>query len=414
MGRRVVVTGIGVVAPNGTGRAVFWDALLAGKSGIDHITRFDARALPCKAAGEVRGVHLPGYIKRGDPRHMGRFSQLAVVAARLAVDDASLHDLSAAVCIGTAVQGTADVGERAHSNFLTSGWQALDRHQGLEIAAHAATSHVQGELGLTGPSMTVASACCTGVDTIAWGADQIRSGKVTAALVGAAEAPLSEFTFGLFAAGSFLSTWDGPPQEASRPYDRLRSGLVLSEGAAILVLEELDTALARGATPYAEVLGYANSAETWSARKPHERYATALQQAIVAAIFQSRLRPADIDYVCAHGNSTPFDDCAEAAAHRAAFGQHAYRMPVSSIKSMIGQPFAAAGVMQASAAVLAVKHKVVPPTINYNCPDPGCDLDYVPNKARVARVDHALFHSHSLGGGVPGSHSAMVVGAIRT
>jgi 3-oxoacyl-[acyl-carrier-protein] synthase II len=355
---------------------------------------------------------------------MARFSQLAVVASRLAADDAGLRDMSAAVCIGTAVQGTSDIGERAHSDFLRAGWRGLDRYQGLELAAHAATSHVQRELGLAGPSITIASACCTGVDTIAWAADQIRSGNITAALVGAAEAPLSEFTFGLFAASSFLSTWDGPPQEASRPYDRLRSGLVLSEGAAMMVLEELETALSRGAQPYAEVLGYASSAEAappgrrreqeaGPPRRRHERYTIALEHAITVAITRSRLSPVEIDYVCAHGNSTQFDDAAEAAAHRGAFRQHAYRMPVSSIKSMIGQPFAAAGVMQASAAVLAVKHKVVPPTINYDHPDPSCDLDYVPNQARAARVNHALFHSHSLGGGVPGSHSAMVVGAIR-
>jgi len=414
MARRVVVTGIGVVTPIGTGRTAFWDALLAGKSGIRPITRFDARSLPCRVAGEVNGVRLSEYIKSRDPNHMGRFSQLAIVAARLAVHDASFHDVSAALCIGSAVQGAADIGEGAHRGFLRTGWRSLNRHQGLELAAHAATSHVQRELGTTGPSMTIASGCCTGIDTIAWGADRIRAGEISAAIVGATEAPLSEFTFGLFASGSFLSTWDGLPQEASRPYDRLRSGFVLSEGAAVLVLEELETAMARGAKLYAEVLGYASSAEAGSFAKPRERYAIALQQAITTAISRSHLRPVDIDYICAHGNSTQFDDNAEAAAHRASFGQHAYRMPISSIKSMIGQPFAAAGVMQASAAILAVKDKIVPPTINYSVPDPGCDLDYVPNKARVARVDHALFHSHSLGGGIPGSHSAMVLGSIRT
>jgi len=413
MTRRVAVSGIGVVAPNGIGKASFWDALMRGRSGIGPITRFDGRTLPCAAVGEVNGLELSAYVKNRNAHLMARFSQLAVVAARLAADDAKLGDMSAAVCIGTAVQGTSDIGEQAHADFIRGGWRALDRGQGLELAAHAATSHVQRELGIAGPSITIASACCTGVDTIAWGADQIRAGSITTALVGAAEAPLSEFTFGLFAAGSFLSKWDGAPEEASRPYDRLRSGLVLSEGAAILVLEDLDTALSRGIRPYAEVLGYASVSEAGH-RRMRERYTAALEQAINAAIYRSSLHPGDIDYVCAHGNSTQFDDAAEAAALRTVFRQHAYRMPVSSIKSMVGQPFAAAGVMQAAAAALAVTHKAVPPTINYRVPDPQCDLDYVPNTGRSARVNHALFHSHSLGGGLPGSHSAMVIGAIRS
>ncbi len=387
--------------------------LWRAESGIGPGARFADRSLPCNAIGVVNEVRLSDFIAKADAHHMARFSQLAVAAARLAADDALLDDTSAAVCIGTAVQGSSDVGERAHAAFLKGGWRALDRRQGLELAAHAATSHVQAELRVTGPSITMASACCTGVDTIAWGSDQIRAGNVTTAVVGAAEAPLSDFTFGLFAAGSFLSTWDGAPQEASRPYDRLRSGLVLSEGAAILVLEDLEAALSRGANPYAEVLGYASCAEAGSRKKMRERYTLALEKALVAAITRSHLNPEDIDYVCAHGNSTQFDDAAEAAAHKAAFRHHAYRMPVSSIKSMIGQPFAAAGVLQAAATALAVSTKVIPPTINYRYPDPNCDLDYVPNEARGARVNRAIFHSHSLGGGVPGSHSAMVLGALR-
>jgi 3-oxoacyl-[acyl-carrier-protein] synthase II len=412
MTRRVVVTGIGVVAPNGIGRSAFWDALVAGKSGIGPRTRFENDSLPGNAAGEVSDAQLAGYSIRSD--RMGRFSQLAVVAAGLGVQDAGLKNKTVAVCIGSAVQGNADIGEKAHTEFLKAGWRGLDREQGLELAAQAATSHVQSVLGLSGPSTTIASACCTGVDTIAWGADQIRYGGVTTALVGATEAPLSEFIFGLFAAGGFLSTWEGPAHEASRPYDHLRSGLVLSEGAAALVLEDLEIALARGAWPYAEVLGYASASESGYPRMKSERYSTALEHAITAAIARSRLHPTDIDYVCAHGNSTQFDDAAEAVAHRRAFGAHAYRMPVSSIKSMIGQPFAAGGVMQAAAAALAINHNIVPPTINFSVPDPACDLDYVPNKARVARVKRALFHSHSLGGSLSGSHSAMVIGALRT
>jgi 3-oxoacyl-(acyl-carrier-protein) synthase len=261
--------------------------------------------------------------------------------------------------------------------------------------------------------MTIASACCTGVDAIAWGTDQIRSGAAEIAVVGAAEAPLSEFTFGLFSASGFLSTWDGPPAAASRPYDRLRAGLVLSEAAGVLVLEESEHALRRNVDVFGEILGYASSAEESSIRDPHNRYAMALQQAIIGAAGRSRLHPRDIDYVCAHGNSTRFDDESEAAAHRNTFGEHAYNLVVSSIKSMVGQPFSAAGVLQVATAALATHHNIVPPTINLTTADPKCDLDYVPNRSRAVRVNHALVHSHSLGGHVPGSHSALVIGAAR-
>jgi 3-oxoacyl-[acyl-carrier-protein] synthase II len=261
--------------------------------------------------------------------------------------------------------------------------------------------------------MTVASACCTGVDTVAWGAEQIRNGTVKTVVVGAAEAPLSEFTFGLFSADGFLSTWSGAPAEASRPYDLYRSGLVLSEGAGALVIEELEHARSRNARIYAELLGYGSWSESLTDRDHYERYSKALQQAIAIAISRSGIRHSDIDYVCAHGNSTKFDDKAEASAHRSAFGEHAYRMPISSIKSMIGQPFSAGAVLQISAAALASLNDIVPPTINQETPDPDCDLDYVRNKARGARVNYALVHGHSLGGTVPGSHSAVVLGAAR-
>jgi 3-oxoacyl-(acyl-carrier-protein) synthase len=261
--------------------------------------------------------------------------------------------------------------------------------------------------------MTIASACCTGIDAIAWGADQVRSGAADVVIAGAAEAPLSRFTFGLFSASGFLSTWGGPANEASRPYDRHRAGLVLSEGAGVLVVEDLEHARLRGAEILGEILGYASAAEESSIRDAHDRYTSALQQAIATSVTRSHLQARDIDYVCAHGNSTRFDDEAEAAAHRKAFGDHAYNLVVSSIKSMIGQPFSAGGALQVATATLATYHNVVPPTINLATPDPKCDLDYVPNRQRPVRVNHALVHSHSLGGHVPGSHSAIVIGASR-
>jgi len=413
--RRVVVTGIGVVTPIGLGVTDFWAALLAGKSGIRDITAFDASRLPSRVAGEVQNFEVREFVRQGRKPPTARFSAFAVAAARLAVDHARLsrNGTSVGVCIGSSVQGNADIGEGAFAKFRDHGWQSLGIGPSLEVTAHSASSYVQGELQVSGPLMTVASACCTGIDSIAWGAEQIRGGTADAVIVGAAEAPLSQFTFGLFSASGFLSTWSGPASEASRPYDRERKGLVLSEGAGVLVLEDLEHAVARGAEVFGEILGYASFAEESSIREPHDRYSAALQQSILAAVGRSHLEGRDIDYVCAHGNSTKFDDEAEATAHRNAFGKHAYSLAVSSIKSMIGQPFSAGGVLQVAAATLATYHNIVPPTINLRNPDPKCDLDYVPNKPRTARVKYAVVHSHSLGGHVPGSHSALVIGASR-
>jgi len=413
--RRVVITGMGAVTPIGLGVAEFWAALLAGKSGIRNITAFDASRLPSRVAGEVQNFDVRDFIRQGRKPPIARFSAFAIAAARLAVEHAKLsrNGTSVGVCVGSSVQGNADIGEGAFTKFRDQGWQSLGVGPSLEVTAHSASSYVQGELQVTGPLMTVASACCTGIDSVAWGTDQIRSGAADAAIVGAAEAPLSQFTFGLFSASGFLSTWSGPAAEASRPYDRQRKGLVLSEAAGILVLEELEHAVARGAEIFGEILGYASYAEESSIREPHDRYSAALQQSILAAIGRSQLESRDIDYVCAHGNSTKFDDEAEATAHRNAFGTHAYSLTVSSIKSMIGQPFSAGGVLQVVAATLATYHNVVPPTINLTNPDPKCDLDYVPNRPRAARVKYAVVHSHSLGGQVPGSHSALVIGASR-
>jgi len=406
---------MGAITPIGSGAKEFWAALLAGASGVREITSFDASQLPSRVAGEVRAFNVRDFIRLGRKVPTARFSAFAVAAARLALEHARLTPNGAriGVCIGSSVQGNADVGEGAFAKFRNSGWESLGTAPSLDVTAHSASSYVQRELEVSGPLMTIASACCTGVDSVAWGTDQVRSGTTDIAIVGAAEAPLSQFTFGLFSASGFLSTWTGPPAQASRPYDRLRSGLVLSEGAGVLVLEDLEHALARGAEIFGEILGYASCAEEASIRDPRHRYASALEQSLRAAIGKSELQPRDIDYICAHGNSTKFDDEAEAEAHRKAFGEHAYSLAVSSIKSMIGQPFSAGGVLQVIAAALASHHNVVPPTINLTTPDATCDLDYVPNAPRAARVRYALAHSHSLGGHVPGSHSSVVIGASR-
>jgi len=410
--RRVVITGLGVVAPNGIGKEAFWQNLIAGKSAVDWITAFDPTPFPCKVAAEVRNFNPADFISARKAKVMGRFAQFAVAAGRLALEDAQIngHRLSrVGLCQGTSAQGMGDLGETAHKKFLEGGWRSVHASVGLEFTAHAGTAHVQAELECSGPTMTIASACCTGIDAMAWGVQQIQNGEIDAALVVATEAPISEFILSLFNAGGYLTTWSGPPSKASRPYDLLRSGFVPSEGGAAVFLESPEHAMDRGSSIYAEVLGYASVSEGGSKRSK-DSYAASLRQAILKSLHSAHLTPQDIDYICAHGNSIKIEDQAEAAAHRAALGPYAYRIPISSIKSMLGQPFAASGLMQATAATMAVRHAMVPPTINYEFADPECDLDYVPNRARVARVRHALLHSHSLGGHLPGSHSAMVIG----
>jgi 3-oxoacyl-[acyl-carrier-protein] synthase II len=410
--RRVVITGLGVVAPNGIGKDAFWKNLVEGKSAVDYVSKFDASAYPCKVAAEVRDFNPADFLGSRSPKKMGRFSQFAVSAAYLAAQDSGISVSAlktAALCQGTAAHGISDLGEHAHKEFLTRGWRSVDPSVGLEYTAHAATAHVQAELQISGPIVTLASACCTGIDAIAWATEQIRAGRVEVALAVAADAPVSEFMFSLFCSGGYLSTWTGHPSGASRPYDLLRSGFVPSEGAVALVLEGIDHADLRNARTYAEVLGYGNASENGSASRQNS-YASTLVNALSAAMDAAELSPGEIDYICAHGNSIPIEDRAEAQAHKTAFGECAYRIPISSIKSMLGQPFAASGLMQAAAVSLAIHHGIVPPTINLEHADPACDLDYVPSTARVVRIRHALLHSHSLGGHLPGSHSALALG----
>jgi 3-oxoacyl-[acyl-carrier-protein] synthase II len=410
--RRVVITGLGVVAPNGIGRKAFWTNLVSGTSAVDHVSLFDTSPYPCKVAAEIKDFQPNTFVSRRRVPMMGRFAQFAVAAARLAAEDAGVPThalLDAALSHGTAAHGITDLGERSHRDFLAKGKRPLDASVGLEYTAHAATAHIQGELAISGPSVTIASACCTGLDAIAWSAEQIRANLVTIALAGASDAPLSEFMFSLFCAGGYLSSWTGEPSRASRPYDLLRTGFVPSEGAAVLLLEEFERATGRGARILAEVLGYGSAGETTPAAR-EESYISSLARAISAALDASHLSAKDIDYICSHGNSIPVEDRAETQAHKRVFGEHVYRIPISSIKSMIGQPFAASGVMQTAAACLALHNNVAPPTINQEVRDPHCDLDYVSNEARVTRIRHALVHSHSLGGHLPGSHSALVLG----
>jgi 3-oxoacyl-[acyl-carrier-protein] synthase II len=409
-GRRVVITGIGVVAPNGIGKEAYWNSLVGGKSGVDWITEFDTDPYPCKVAAKVQGFNPTDFVSSKKARHMGRFSQFAVAASRMAVEDSKLplspaETRQAVVCFGTS--GGAPIFEQAAVSFQLGGMKAIDPWTALEYPPHAPASYVSIELGITGPTFSVSSNCCTGLDALQAAALQVRSGRAKVVFTGSAEAPISPALFATFSALGVLSKRSDDPTKASRPYDLLRDGLVIGEGAAGFVLEELDHALDRGARIYAEIRGFGGASEAIDMRKG-DLTGKVMAKAISGAIQDSGLQPNEIDHVSAHGSSLPDFDVCDSNAFKEALGAHAYRIPISSIKSMIGQPFAAAGSLQAAAACMSVVNQRVPPTINQEVPDPRCDLDYVPNASRVARIKNVLVNGHGFGGGC----SALVVGRI--
>lgn len=408
--RRVVVTGLGVVAPNGIGKETFWRNLIAGKSAIDYITAFDPTPYPCHVAGEVRDFDPKDFMHARRTKHRGRFSQFAVAAAKLALSDCGIdlgdeQQRRVVACLGTSMNGSGDVYEAARVAYEKDGMKGIPLMSGIEFAAHAPVSHISSELGIRGQGMTVASACATGLDAIQWGVDQIHEDRADVVFAGSTEAPISEFCFATLCALGALSKFDDPPLRASRPYDLRRDGLVLGEGAAICVLEELGHAIDRGANVYAEVLGYGTGNEGGFGTKINAAE-LALTEAINTALSSAGKNPSEIDYINAHGNSLPDYDLIETRAFRAAFGSAAYSVPTSSIKSMIGHAMGAASAFQVVSSCLTLEHSVIPPTINYEVPDPECDLDYVPNHARASRARTVLTNAHAMGG----THSVLILG----
>jgi len=409
--RRVVITGLGVVAPNGIGKEAFWQNLIAGKSGVDYIAAFDASSFPCQVAAEVRDFNPADFIGGRKARRMARFSQFALAATRLAFDDAHFSvtpSLSSniAICYGTSIIGM-DVGEAAAEALRLDGVRGIKPWTALEFPPHAPASYISIEFKISGPTLSVSSNCCTGLDAIHAGFSQIVLGRATVAVAGSCDVPITPVSFASFCALGAVTKRNDDPKKASRPYDLLRDGLVIGEGGATLILEDLEFALQRGARIYAEVLGYGSASEAIGMREG-DLEGKVMGSTLATAIRNAGLSPTDIDHVNAHGSSLPDYDVTDSNAFKLALGDHAYRIPISSIKSMIGQPISAAGTIQTVAACLSIEHQRVPPTINQEVPDPKCDLDYVPNVSRVARVKRVLINGHSFGG----SASAMVIGRL--
>lgn len=399
---RVVITGLGVLACNGIGRKAYWDALCEGTSGIGPVTGFDASEFPCQIAGELRDFDpadfMPGAMVRNWHRHVHQ----AVASSKLAVEDAELSRAGydgdrVAVGIGTSIGSPNEAYQAQREAYESRGYRKVSRFASSAFAGHAATVHVTIDLGFRGPAITIASGCATGLDALAWGVGQIGSGRADAAIVGATESPVFPMSFATACSLGILSKCNGEPQRAMRPFDRHRDGIVLSEAAVSLVLERENHARARGAPILAAVAGNGAAAD---ATNPLvlEQDGRGLARAIREALTEAAVAPDDVDHVQSHGISLEMYDRCETNAYKHALGPRAYRIPISGIKSMTGQAYAAGGLLGAGAAMLALHDGTVAPTINLDDPDPKCDLDFVPRKARVNDVNVAVVVAISFGG----------------
>ena len=409
---RVVITGLGVVSPNGIGREAYWDGLISGRSGIDRISLFDASGLPCQIAGEVKGFDPTLYMTPREVKRAPRVSQFAIAAAKMAVDDAGIRLTpenagQIGVCFGTGMSN-AEVFETDHQPYLQRGLRGIHPDTLFELSTHAISSHVAISLGVHGICGTLSMGCTVGLDVAQWSYQQICARRAAMMVVGSAEALLTPFMFSVTCALGVLSRRNHEPQRASRPFDRDRDGLVLGEGAGAFILEDLDHARERGATIYGELLGIGEG-RTGKSEIECDESGADMATVMRLALYQANRQNTDIDYVCAHGNGLRNYDIAETRALKTVLGQHAYRIPVSSIKSMIGQPFSAGGSLQIVASCLSLTHNLAPPTINYETPDPECDLDYAPQRARRTRIRNVLIHAH----GIAGTDAAVVIGKVN-
>jgi 3-oxoacyl-[acyl-carrier-protein] synthase II len=395
---KVVITGIGVVTPVGSTRAEFWDALQNGRSGVAPIAAFDASPYATRIAAEVPDFDPTAWMPRKQAGRMARNSQMAVCAALDAVKDAGL-DLASVpsdrvgCCIGTAAGDYVDL-EEQHEEFLQRGAKAVSPFCVPKVIPNMPSGNVAIALGVHGPNFAAVSACATGAHSIGMALTMLRAGQADVMLAGGVEATITPFVLSAYMSMGALSTQNDDPTHASRPFDRTRDGFVMGEGAAVLVLETLAHAQARGASIIAELAGFGMTSDAHGIVQPDPsgRWAAAAMQ---TALRDARLDASDVQYINAHGTSTQANDRTETQAIRTVFTEPP---PVSSIKSMLGHTLGAAGAIEAAATALTVKHGLIPPTINYGTPDASCDLDVVPNEAREMRVRAALSNSFGFGG----------------
>lgn len=398
---RVVITGMGIISPLGNDISSFWGNLIAGHSGVDMITQFDASDFSVKIAAEVKGFDPLQYMERKEARKMDRFVQLAIGASLQAVQNANLDmeqvDVNrVGVYVGSGIGGLGTL-EQQHRNLLEKGPRRVNPFFIPMMIANMASGQISIRLGAKGPNSAPVTACATGTHAIGDAFKILQRGDADVMIAGGTEASILPMAFAGFSAARALSNRNDDPKKASRPFDRERNGFVMGEGAGVIILETLDHAITRGANIIAEVVGYGMTGDAFHLTQPAPEGEGA-KRSMLLAIADANLAPTDIDYINAHGTSTEINDKYETLAIKHAFGDHAYRLAVSSTKSMTGHLLGAAGGVEAIAMALALKEQILPPTINYEHPDPDCDLDYVPNEARKANIRAALSNSLGFGG----------------
>jgi 3-oxoacyl-[acyl-carrier-protein] synthase II len=401
LSRRVVVTGVGLVSPLGIGTEANWEALCAGRSGIGPITHFDASQFSARIAGQIKGFDPLRFIDKKDVKKMDVFIQLAIAASQFAMDDAKLsipaeQATRYGVFIASGIGGFGTI-EREHRAFLEGGPRRISPFFIPASIINLAAGQVSIRLGAKGPNSATCTACSASAHAIGDAYEIILRNDADVMIAGGSEAAITPMGVGGFAAMRALSTRNDEPERASRPFDKDRDGFIMGEGSGVIILEELEHAQKRGASIYAELVGYGMTADAYHITAPSEDGDGGMR-VMEMAVRSAGIRPDQVDYINAHGTSTPYNDKLETLAIKRLFGEHAYKLAISSTKSMTGHLLGAAGGVEAGITALAVKHQLLPPTINYDTPDPECDLDYVPNTKREAKVEYALSNSFGFGG----------------
>jgi 3-oxoacyl-[acyl-carrier-protein] synthase II len=401
LSRRVVITGIGLVSSLGIGTEANWKALLIGTSGVDRVTKFDVTGYAAQIAAEVRGFDPLDFVEKKDVKKMDVFIQYAIAASQFAMDDSKLtitesNAPDVGVFIGSGIGGFQTI-EREHSALLAGGPRKISPFFIPSAIINLASGQVSIRFGAKGPNLATCTACSASAHAIGESYEIIRRGDAEAMIAGGSEAAITPMSLGGFAALRALSTCNDNPRGASRPFDKDRDGFIIGEGAGIVILEELEFARRRNAHIYAEVVGYGTSADAYHITAPSEDGDGAVR-VMKMAIRKAGIRPDQIEYINAHGTSTPYNDRLETMAIKKCFGDHAYKMAISSTKSMTGHLLGGAGGLEAGIAALAVYNQAAPPTINLHNPDPDCDLDYVPHTGRAMPITYALSNSFGFGG----------------
>lgn len=399
--RRVVITGLGAITPVGIGKDELWNSLINGKSGIGPITRFDTEDFDTKIAAEVKDFNPEDYLERKEARRMDRFSQYAVAAAKLAIKDGNIDlDLidkrNIGVILGVGIGGL-ETFEKEHTKLIEKGPNRISPLFIPMMISNMGAAQISMNLGLKGSTMTITTACASGTHAIGESFRMIKSGNVDMILTGGAEASITPISLAGFNSMKALSTQNEDYHKACRPFDKDRDGFIMGEGAGVLVLEELNHALNRGATIYGEVVGYGSTSDAFHITQPDPK-AISATNAMKEALEESGISKEEVGYINAHGTSTYYNDMLETLAIKNLFKEHAYNINISSTKSMTGHLLGAAGGIEAIAAILALKTGIIPPTINYENPDEECDLNYTPNEAVERDVEYALSNSLGFGG----------------